>query len=159
MAGRSLPVQPGNDTRLADTRFDLFDHQDGIRRRVPPNWMFPKLGLMHMYVLWHCGNQAQRVAAIKLWDATDVATLPSKRVKATLSEIRRVMKIIDCAATENGLPPKKFMTNNEVISCFNAGKYGLKIPMETPTGKRRNLEKMSWRTVMKNLPKVRPRRQ
>ena len=112
---------------------------------------------MHMYVLWHYGNQAHGVAAIKLWDATNVATLPSKRVKATLSEIRRVMKIIDCAATENGLPPKKFMTNNEVISCFNAGKYGLKIPMETPTGKRRNLEKMSSRTAMKNLPKVRPR--
>ena len=108
-----------------------------------------------MYVLWHCGNEAEKVAAIKFWDCADVQQLKTKRSKAQLSEVRRVMKCIDQAAIAAGVPPRKAMTHAEVLSCYHAGKSGLPVPRETKTGRLRNLERMSWTTLVKNMPAVR----
>ena len=126
-------------------------------RRVPKDWVFPKLNLMHMYLLWHCGNESQRVGAMKLWDSVDVNSMKVSRTKVNLSEVRRLMKVIDSAAIAAGVPPQKVMTHAQVLSCFNAGKSGIDIPRETATGRRRNIDRMSWHTVAKLMPKVRRR--
>ena len=103
------------ETNIAP-RFNLFDHPDKIRRRIPSGWEFPKLKLEHMYVLWHCGNEAEKIAAITFWDCTDVQKIKTKRSKAQLSEVRRVMKCIDNAAIAAGVPPQKAMTHAEVLT-------------------------------------------
>ena len=141
------------ETNIAP-RFNLFDHPDKIRRRIPAGWEFPKLKLQHMYVLWHCGNEAEKIAAIKFWDCTDVQKIKTKRSKAQLSEVRRVMKCVDDAAIAAGVPPQKAMTHAEVLTCYHAGKSGLPVPRETKTGRLRNLERMSWTTLVRNMPKV-----
>ena len=144
------------ETKIAP-RFNLFNHPDKIRRRIPEGWEFPKLKLQHMYVLWHCGNETEKVAPIKFWDFTDVQKLKTKRSKSTLSEVRRVMKCIDDAAIAAGVPPQKAMSHAEVMTCYHVGKSGLPVPRETKTGRLRNLERLSWTTLVKHLPKVRKR--
>jgi len=62
----SANTDAANDQPSRAPRFNLFDHPDRIRRRVPKDWEFPKLNLQHMYLLWHCGNESQNAAAIKL---------------------------------------------------------------------------------------------
>ena len=108
-----------------------------------------------MYVLRHCGNEAEKVAAIKFWDCNDVQKIKTKRSKAQLSEVRRVMKCIDNAAIAAGVPPQKAMTHAEVLTCYHAGKSGLSVPRENKTGRLRNLERMPWTTLVRNMPKVR----
>ena len=73
----------------------------------------------------HCGNEAEKVAAIKFWDVTDVQKIKTKRSKIQLSEVRRVVKCIDDAASAAGVPPQKAMTHAEVLTCYHAGKSGL----------------------------------
>ena len=150
--GASLPPEVPTSTAK---RFNLFNHPDKIMRRIPAGWELPKLKLQHMYVLWHCGNEAEKVAAIKFWDCADVQQMKTKRSKAQLSEVRRVMKCIDDAAIAAGVLPQKAMTHAEVLTCYHAGKSGLPVPRETKTGRLRNLERMSWTTLVKNMPAVR----
>ena len=147
----SANTDAANDQPSRAPRFNLFDHPDRIRRRVPKDWEFPKLNLQHMYLLWHCGNESQNVSAIKLWDSTDVNSMKSKRARKTLSEMRRVMRLIDEAAKAGGAPHCKFMSHSEIITCYNIGKSGIKIPMETASGRRRVLEKMSWTTILRQM--------
>ena len=83
--GASSPQQV--ETNIAP-RFNLFDDPDKIRRRIPAGWEFPNLKVEHMYVLWHCGNEAEQVAAVKFWECTDVQKIKTKRSKGQLSEVR-----------------------------------------------------------------------
>ena len=91
---------------------------------------------------------------IKFWDFTDVQKIKTKRSRIQLSEVRRVMKCIDDAASAAGVPPQKVMSHAEVLTCYHAGKTGLPVPRETKTGRLRNLERMSWTTLVRNMPKV-----
>lgn len=31
-------------------RYDLFDHDDGLKQRIPAGWCFPSLQMQHVYV-------------------------------------------------------------------------------------------------------------
>ena len=42
-----------------------YEHDDGIKRRVPSSYSFPMLGLSEMYVLWHCGDQENKISPSK----------------------------------------------------------------------------------------------
>ena len=136
-------------------KYEMFDHQDGLKRRVPPNWHFPKLLMQHMYIQWHCGNGVKKVSPIKNWDKIDVEGLPGKRIKVTLSEIRRMMSCIDNHAKASGKPPKKMMMQVEANTCFEVGFHGINVPTTTPTGRPRHVDRLTWQSALQYMPKVR----
>ena len=56
-------------------------------------------------VYWHCGDEEGNIPPMKYFETSDVKFLSRARKK--LSEIRRVMRFLDTAATSAGLAPKE----------------------------------------------------
>ena len=124
-----------------------YEHDDGIKRRVPSTYSFPMLGLSEMYVLWHCGDQENKISPMKLFHASDVS--PFKRAKTNLSEVRAVMTIIDLNATKHGLTIKSIMTPDEAKECVRVGYTGLNISPKTPDGRERDILTMKWSSAVR----------
>lgn len=124
-----------------------YEHDDGVRRRVPSTWKFPMLGLDDMYVLWHCGDSEQKISPMKLFQAQDVMHL--KRSKTNLSEVRAVMTIVDLEAAKLGSTIKSVMTVAEARECCRAGYPGLNIPAMTPDGRPREVLNMKWSSAVR----------
>lgn len=149
----------GNDgdsggTDAAGSRYQLFQHADGKSRRIPPDWKIPGLSLQHMYVYWHCGDESQKISPIKMLQKIDVSPLGNTG-KVTLCSLKRLMGIIDRGATAAGKPPKSSpMTQAEANACFVIGREALNIPLVTPTGRPRNINKLTWASALKFLPKA-----
>lgn len=62
------------------------------------------------------------------------------------------MSAIDKAAAENGVPPTGVMSQTEATACFEAGKAALSaVSPRTPKGRLRDLEKVTWSTVIRCL--------
>jgi hypothetical protein len=152
------PREVENFTGGIGTRYDLFNHPGGIQRRIPPDWKIPMLSIQHMYLQWHCGNEAKKISPIKNFDQRDLSCLGT-RAKKSFSELKRMMGAIDKAATESGVPPKKgYMTQAEAASCFLHGQHGLNIPATTPTGKPRNIARLTWSSAVKYMPTAKGRK-
>lgn len=124
-------------------------HSDGKYRKVPPEWVFPHLSLHAMYLYWQCGDDQAEIKGppMKYLFTKDLKHLGQAAGK-NLSYLRLIMEVIDKAAEANGKMPKRTMTQAEANACFFAGQHGIQIEHETPTGKQRQIGKMSWRTVV-----------
>ena len=76
----------------------------------------------------------------------------SRRSRTTISEIRKVMRAIDQAATENGVLSTAIMTEAQANACFEAGKPALSVVSpKTPKGRLRNLDNLTWSTVIRSF--------
>ena len=131
-------------------RFDLHDHSDGVRRRVPPTWTFPHVSLMNIYKYWYCGDEVHRISPMRDFEPVDVGFLKG-RAKMNLADVRYICRIIDEEAVRKGHAPRRFMSLIDVGSCFHAGKSALGIPTKTPTGKNRNLALMKWSSALRYM--------
>lgn len=147
----------GGAVTLTEVRRDVrlvrqYKHADGKYRRAPPSWCFPKLNMQPMYQYWHCGDANKHIAPMKFFERSDVDFLGS-RAKTSLSELKRVMATIDEEAMRNGAPPKEHMTLTECLTCYHRGEKGLfsLVSPTTPKGRKRNLARMSWGTLVKEI--------
>jgi len=124
-----------------------YEHDDGVKKRVPSTWKFPMLGLEDMYVLWHCGDVEQKISPMKLFQASDLSSL--KRAKTNLSEVRAVMVLVDLEAVKEGMTIKTVMTPEEAQNCCSVGYPGLNIPPTTPDGRTREILRMKWSSAVR----------
>ena len=131
-------------------------HPDGIERRVPPSWTIPKLGLHLMYAYWHCGDPANGIPEMKHLLASDVSYL-GKGAKTRLSEMRKVMTLIDREAISKGCTVRVTMNHKMANSCFHHGESAIRniMPNETMTGRMRNISNMTWGSIVRNMHKKR----
>ena len=147
------PDQVADFTGGIGTRFDLFDHPDGKKRRIPPSWEIPKIQLQHIYLHWHCGNLAKKISPIKNLSKADMSVM-EKRTAKSFCELKRMMGAIDKAAAANGKPVKNIMTQVEAGSCFFHGQHALNIPTTTKTNKPRNIARLKWTSAARYMPKA-----
>lgn len=133
-----------------------YKHSDGKYRRVPPSWVFPKVGLQVMYQYWHCGDESNRIPPIKFFANSDVDFL-GKTSRIRLSELRKVMSAIDDEAALKGYAPQEHMDQKSTNTCYHHGESKIveTIPQATPGGRKRLIEKMKWSTVVKYMHKKR----
>ena len=138
------------------TQFGKFLHPDGVERRIPEGWYFPNLAIQHMYVYWHCGNAAEKIPPIKDLDARDLsAPCLGKKGKKAFSGLKRLMVTIDRAAKRGDRPPKDGMSQAEATSCFVIGKQSISVLETTPTGRPRDVSKLTWSSALKYMTQSR----
>ena len=130
----------------------LYNHSDGVLRRVPVSWKFPQSALHLMYVYWHLGDENNRISPMKFFTPTDIDFLQG-RAKKNLAELRFVMNTIDAGARRKGLGVQAKMSSRNVHECFEAGKEALNLNNKTPSGRARNLKTMRWSSVYKIMEK------
>lgn len=128
----------------------------GKFRRVPPSWKFPKCGLLVAYRLWHIKNTVTGECGMKFLSFKDVDFL--KDGSRRLEKFKFLMSTLDSAADSQGLLSLD-MTHSQCQNAFDAVAGVLGVPVVTPKGRRRHLERMKWPTYLRNMPrKVRPAR-
>lgn len=137
-----------------------FEHPDGKYRRVPRGWTFPKLGLQKLYVYWHCGDESKGIPPMKRLWTSDVDHI-GKRARVALSEIKRVMSLIDNRVKEKGLRIRgsMTMTRAEANSLYARGEGAILelVPAETATGRERNVSTLKVQTVITYINNMEPR--
>jgi len=80
------PVQQGGHDNW------LYEHGDGVKRKVPSTWTFPMASLEDVNILWNCNNEQQKIMLMKTFDAVDVSFL--HRGNKCLRELRGLMTSI-----------------------------------------------------------------
>ena len=137
-ASASLPAQK---------EYWFYDHPDGKRRSVPPSWTFPSGTLLELYILWHIGDPANKIYPMKTFSAFDVSFC-GKRSRTSLSEARCLVAALDKEVEKAGgsIGPK--ISEAQLVELFRVGVEGLDIPLETPTGRPRNIDSLKWRTLV-----------
>jgi hypothetical protein len=93
---------------------------------------------------------------MKYFAKVDVEYL-GKGAKTRLSELRKLMKMVDNAASATGHPPKEYMSLAEANTCFFHGEKAILdiVPANTPQGRARVVAMMKWTTVVKYTHKKR----
>ncbi len=143
----SRDVEMGEGGAGITARFDFFDHPDGHRRRFPQGYSVPSCKLHLIYQLWHCGDEASRIIAIKKFSPKDRSVWTRSQQKK-YSELKALMESIDKAARAKERPTRAgIMSRAEANSCFLAGQDGIKVNLTTPKGKQRDLSTMKWQTA------------
>ena len=125
-------------------------------RRVPRTWIFPTLGLQPLYVYWHTGDEEKNFPPMKFLERRDVAHI-GKRAPPNLSEIRRVMTLIDNRVKNKGMRIKTIMTPAEANSSYAHGEEAIieLFSPKTKTGRKRTVSWIKYRTVLRNMRKKR----
>lgn len=133
----------------ARSQYQMFLHPDGVHRRIPPDWWFPNLSIQHMYVNWHCGETTGKISPTKLFDARDLYP-PRERGKRAYKSLQKLM---DRAARAGGMAPlqNEPMTIAGANSCFVIGRSAIKVLERTPTGRCRNIQRLTWSTAVKYM--------
>jgi len=131
----------------AQKEYWFYDHPDGKRRSVPPSWTFPSGTLLELYILWHIGDPANKIYPMKTFSAFDVSFC-GKRSRTSLSEARCLVAALDKEVEKAGgsIGPK--ISEAQLVELFRVGVEGLDIPLETPTGRPRNIDSLKWRTLV-----------
>ena len=136
--------------------YPQYGHTDGKTRRVPSTWTIPKLPIQQMYLYWHCGNEADKIPPMKFFKHHDISFL-QKRAKSTMSELRKIMLLIDNTSRSKGFPVKNSMSHEEANTCYYHGESALAavIPDTTSKGRPRAIATMKWGSLVKYLYKKR----
>ena len=121
----------------------------GKFRRVPPNWKFPKCGLLVAYKLWHTKDTVSGQCAMKFLNPMDVDFLTDGRQR--LEEFTFLMRRLDLAAHEKGLLHQE-MSDLHCRKAFDILASSLGVPTFTPKGRRRHLERTKWPTYLRIMP-------
>lgn len=125
-----------------------FEHDDGVRRRVPPGYVLPPGPLEEVYVMYHCrhryseGKEAPLLSPMKLFRPDDMVGKP--RDKSSLSEVKLICRIIDRECIRRDVAIDGIMTEEQARKCVRIGYEGLNIPHTTPE----DVLKLGWRTAM-----------
>mmetsp|Transcript_37514 Transcript_37514/g.90492 ORF Transcript_37514/g.90492 Transcript_37514/m.90492 type:complete len:854 (-) Transcript_37514:470-3031(-) len=126
-----------------------FDHDDGVRRRIPSTWKFPRFCLEEMYLLYHChshleGDIEKKISPMKLFMPTDMVI--AKRDVTNLGEVKQLCGIIDQECVRKGVEIEGFMTEEDARRCVRIGYHGLNIhPLDDGTPM--NALVLKWRNV------------
>eukprot|EP00804_Cyclotella_cryptica_P001683 CCRYP_009072-RA/>CCRYP_009072-RA protein AED:0.30 eAED:0.29 QI:0/-1/0/1/-1/1/1/0/334 len=133
-----------------------YKHSDGKYCRVPSSWKVPLLPMQHLYVYWHCGDEKKNIPPMKYLTPDDIKFL-NKRAHISLSELKKVMTVIDKVAKEQGFPPKEHMSQRDANTCYYRGERAIFdiVPENTPQGRPRVIASMKWATVVKYMHKKR----
>mmetsp|Transcript_24517 Transcript_24517/g.55528 ORF Transcript_24517/g.55528 Transcript_24517/m.55528 type:complete len:254 (-) Transcript_24517:29-790(-) len=151
--GQTANAAPAQNFRL----LRQYRHaSDGKERRVPPNWKFPNLSLQLTYQYWHCGNENEHLPPMKYLSNSDVNFL-GKRAGTTLSEIRRVMEMIDERVRSQSLAVGGTLA--QVNTAYNVGESAIldALDDDTPSGRPRNVCRMKVSTVVREIQRKRKR--
>ena len=134
-------------------RHSLWMHK-GKFRRVPPGWAFPKCNVHSAHKLWHTQNTVNGQCAMRFLRPADIDyCLDGHR---RLEEFRFLMWRFDESARQLGLL-RYTMTELDCNIAINATIEMLGVPLETPTGRRRHLERLKWPMYLSLVPvKQRP---
>ena len=133
-----------------------FKHGKNDYRRVPRTWTFSTLGLQPLYVYWHSGDEEKNPLPHDFLERRDVAHI-NKKAPAVLSEIRRVMTLIDKHAETQGRRIKNVMTPAEANSLYSCGE-DTAVEVVSPTtkmGRERVVSRVNFCTAIKCLHKKR----
>mmetsp|Transcript_22637 Transcript_22637/g.41512 ORF Transcript_22637/g.41512 Transcript_22637/m.41512 type:complete len:557 (+) Transcript_22637:1260-2930(+) len=111
-----------------------FEHEDGVKRRVPNTWKFPVGPIVELYIFYHCQHEweGNSISAMKLFKSTDMVN--QSRANTSLSELRQICAIIDRECAQKGVVVEGLMTRDEARRCADIGCTGLNIP--DPAGDR-----------------------
>ena len=131
-----------------------FRHGDGDYRRVPRTWVFPTLGLQPLCVYWHTGDEEKNFPPMKFLERRDVVHI-GKRAQPDLSEIRRVMTLIDNRVKSKGMRIKPIMTPAEANSLYAHEEEAIIeiVSPKTKTGRTRTVSRVKYRTVVEYMCK------
>ena len=135
------------ETGRVGGEFDVFDHQDGKRRRFPPGYIIENCKLQHMYQLWHCGDNCKRICPIKDFTARD-RKVWSRKMQKNYSELKTLMENIDESARKNNALTRERMSRTEAQTCFLAGQSGSNVEATIPR-KKRNISQLKWRSALR----------
>jgi hypothetical protein len=134
-------------------RHSLWMHR-GKFRRVPPGWTFPKCNVHSAHKLWHIQNTVNGQCAMRFLRPADIDHY--KDGHRRLEEFRFLMWRFDECARQLGLL-RHTMTELDCSIAINATIEMLGVPLETPTGRRRHLERLKWPMYLSLMPaKQRP---
>lgn len=122
--------------------------------RVPPGWTFPKCNVHSAHKLWHIQNTVNGQCAMRFLRPADIDHY--KDGQRRLEEFRFLMWRFDECARQLGLL-RHTMTELDCNIAINATIEMLGVPLETPTGRRRHLERLKWPMYLSLMPaKQRP---
>lgn len=145
-AGRGVPeLQPQGEN---PARPEFFMH-GGLMRRVPIDWQFPSCPLILAYEHWHCPDELKKVSALRLLKKHDVNFV--KRGVKTLEEFSFLMGMIDDEARRLGIYAAN-MDRATAKNVFRTCKCVLGIPDETPQGRKRRVEQITWSSCLRMMP-------
>ena len=87
-------------------------HEDGIKRRVPPRWEFPKGNLLETYILYHChsDHMGNRISPMKMFRPADMAN--AIRGDRNLQECKMLCGLIDKECVDRGVVINGEMTED-----------------------------------------------
>jgi hypothetical protein len=131
-----------------EVRHRLWMHV-GKFRRVPPMWTFPSCNVHAAYKIWHTQNTVTGQSAMIYLRPVDVDFRKDGRRR--LEEFRFLMWRFDVAASELGLL-QPTMSELDCSTAVNAVIEMLGVPLETPKGRCRHLEKLKWPMYLHLLP-------
>ncbi|KAI2513130.1 hypothetical protein MHU86_1168 [Fragilaria crotonensis] len=150
---------PVNNTDMASIDDEaFFRHRvwmhTGKFRRVPPLWTFPRCNVHAAYKIWHTQNTVTEQCAMFFLRPVDVDFRTDGRRR--LEEFRFLMWRFDVVASELGLLRQR-MSELDCSTAINASIEKLGVPLETPAGRCRHLEKLKWPIFLQLMPdKQRP---
>jgi hypothetical protein len=155
-SGADAGVGDSTTPRMMARLHRQYNHPDGKSRRVPPSWTIPKLSFQAVYQYWHCGDEANNIPPMKYLTKSDVDYL-GRGARIRLSEMRKLVAILDNEATVKGHAPKQYMTLAEANTCYYHGEKAVLafVPAKTPKGRSRVVSMMKWTTVVKYTHKKR----
>ena len=150
--GKPVTIVPAS----SEKKFHFF-FSNGELRRLPPNFVFPHMGLCSLIVNWFCGNPSQKTMPLKLILPRDL------RNRSQRSEHRK-MKLLMSAVIARAKEKGEWDAGNgawdvgRAVRLFDRVKESFEYPSLTST---RWNDQISWRTVynlfVKSLPNERGR--
>ena len=126
----------------------FYNHPDGSQRRVPPSWKFPSGTLLELYTLWHLGDPQNQISPMKYFSTSDVSFC-GKRSRMSLSEARGLANALDKEVVKAGRSISPNMSQAELVELFRFAVNGLDMPLQTPTGRQRDIFRLKWSTFTK----------
>ncbi|KAK1740746.1 hypothetical protein QTG54_008841 [Skeletonema marinoi] len=126
----------------------FYNHPDGSQRRVPPSWKFPSGTLLELYTLWHLGDPQNQISPMKYFSTSDVSFC-GKRSRMSLSEARGLANALDKEVIKAGRSISPNMSQAELVELFRFAVNGIDMPLQTPTGRQRDIFRLKWSTFTK----------
>lgn len=120
----------------------------GRYRRLPEDFLFPDCGVLPMWQLWMCGNEAQSWPPLRHVDGGDLKTLDTRK---RLSDLKYLMKKIQNEARRSGLKWGSQPQIALVNEIFERCRHIVEVGEGTDCGRQRRRSQLSWRTVVNIL--------
>ena len=150
--GANQGAGPG-DAEISASNRNLWSI-NGRFSRVPPDWIFPLGAAANVYVYWIHGDENRRISPMRVLEHCDLAWCKGdkKRYPKNLQECRFLFQMIENEVMRLGLWRDK-PSRAETIDSFYRSKGVWGLSELTPGGSKRNFSKLTWKTVLKVMPR------